>query len=83
MLLFALAAGCSSKAPATSYTLHSVVTPCPPPPPLELAPLDPEKALGHPTNMARLTLNIDLLTEQLSDLYAVINCYETQAELKK
>lgn len=83
MLLFALAAGCSSKPPAISYTLHSVVTPCPPPPPLELALLDPEKPVGHPANLAKLTLNIDLLTEQLGDLYAVINCYETQAELKK
>lgn len=83
MLLCVLTAGCSGAQQPGGYTLHSVVTPCPAPPPLMLDQLDAEKPLNHPDNLAKLMLNIDLLAEQLEELCAVVNCYETQAELGK
>ena len=83
--LFAALPGCSPapRQEQVSYTLHTAVTPCARPQPLDLAPLDTGKRLEHPVNLALLTLSIDLMAEQLADMDATLQCYETQTGRSK
>jgi hypothetical protein len=51
-------------------------TACPRPAPPPLEPLDERLRPTHPVNLARLTLNVDLMAGHIADQGAALDCYE-------